>query len=192
MADVTCDMDDKCGRTIVNFPTNFAGTCKMTQGTHGFTMMALSWLHVLIWLFVMFGGLLHRNVAVANMLIALPIIFVVQAMPMHPINTAKMLEVKAHGGKTGGVSAPRDRPHPRELCDRKHHARMLGMPIAEYDRAKRQVDGYATSIALNSWVFRLRRKLNDWSFANPLSAQGLIVLSFIANSQILFWAHRRL
>ena len=150
---------------------------------HELIMVALSWLHVLIWLFVMFGGILHRKIAILNMLIALPIIYVIQAMPMHPINTAKSMQVKANGNSTLD-----DTPlHPREACDRRHHARMLGMTLDDYERNKKQVDHYVKSIAITAWLFNIRNKLNDWSFANPLSAQGLIILSYIINSQILYW-----
>jgi|APGre2960657404_1045060.scaffolds.fasta_scaffold183543_1 hypothetical protein len=150
---------------------------------HELIMMMLSWLHVLVWIFVMFGGILNRKITVMNMLIALPIIYVIQAMPMHPINTAKSLQVQSHGDATFNKSLL----HPREACDRRHHARMLGMTLYEYERNKQQVDHYANSIAITAWVFYIRQKLNDWSFANPLSAQGLIILSYIINSHILYW-----
>jgi len=49
----------------------------------------ISLIHILIWLFVLFGFLINKNFVLINLLIVIPFIYILHLLPMHVLNELK-------------------------------------------------------------------------------------------------------
>ena len=54
-------------------------------------------LHLFVWIFSIFGGFIHKNVALFNVYVFLPIIYIFQCLPNHIIIWIKIYIINKNG-----------------------------------------------------------------------------------------------
>lgn len=148
----------------------------------------LVFVHTAVWLFALFGCLvLGKKAALFNILILLPIIYVFQSLPVHLILKEKMKYVLSHKDclkKNENML----RSH-RSDCDDEHVSKVTGIPIDDVIDSYKYITYYEDLFPLNALNRKLAFMFSDISYMNPLSPQGLILLSFIINIYYLKFTH---
>lgn len=148
----------------------------------------LVFVHTVIWLFALFGCLvLGKKAALFNILILLPIIYVFQSLPVHLILKEKMEYVLSHRDcLKKNENMPRSH---RSDCDDEHVSKVTGIPVDDVIDSYKYITYYEDKFPLNALNRRLAFMFSDISYMNPLSPQGLILLSFIINVYYLKFIH---
>lgn len=143
-------------------------------------MYGLVALHTIIWLVALFGGIVFgKSVALFNILVLLPCIYVFQSLPVHLILKEKMkyvLEHKEHLKKN-----ERTRHSHRSDCDHAYVSKITGIPIDDVLESYKYITYYEDKFFLNAVNRKLAYFFSDRSYMNPLSPQGLILLGFVIN-----------
>lgn len=136
--------------------------------------------HTLVWLFALFGCLFFgKKAAVFNVLILLPVIYIFQSLPVHLILKEKMIYVLKH---KDCLKKNDDMPRShRSDCDDFHVSKVTGIPIDDVIDSYKYITYYEDKFPLNALNRKLAYMLSDVSYMNPLSPQGLILLSFVIN-----------
>jgi len=138
--------------------------------------------HLCIWLFVAFGGFFSNKIIFFNVFIVLPLIYVAQAMPNHPITKEKIKYILEHKDEFSDpdpfVSYCYNKIDPIEV---EHLKKELGAKEEEIIKAFTIMQRYEISLGIPKIVLLIYRNFCN-SYRNPMDAQGFIVLAYILNS----------
>ena len=136
-------------------------------------------IHLTIWFIVYFGCLFNSTLNKFNLLILLPVIFIAQSLPFHPIMYTKMKYIKEN------FNAHND----NNLCDEekedmKRLSRIFNEP---YDKILEYYSTYMNNEDIIGKHLRIIRKhCDDYCNKNPFSSQGLIIIGYIINVYAYF------
>jgi hypothetical protein len=147
-------------------------------------MYGLVVLHTVIWLFALFGGIvLGKNVALFNIFVLLPIVYVFQSLPVHLILKEK-IEFVLKNKKFLKKNELTLHSH-RSDCDDSHVSKVTGIPTEDIIESYKYITYYEDKFYLNDMNRKLAYMFSDISYMNPLSPQGLIILAFVTNTYYL-------
>jgi hypothetical protein len=117
-------------------------------------------LHILIWLFVIFGGFISVNYLYINIFIIIPAIYVLHMLNFHILNKVKLNLLHIEEEDNNKLS---EINHCSKQCE----------PNEELDK---YLNKYILPKILNNIKYYYRH-----SFGNPVSPQGLLILGYIVN-----------
>lgn len=150
-------------------------------------LYAMSLGHMLIWLFVTFGGLWKREIVVLNTLVLLPIIYAVQTVfPAHVIIERKIRDISSEGD-WGPV-----KPHVFtrwEVEDVRHLADVTGLEEAEVARCYEILKSHESNLVVPAVLDAVARS-TERSYRCPVDALGLIVIAYIVNCALFATLYR--
>lgn len=150
------------------------------------TLYALCGAHILVWLVVMFGGLVSRRVAVVNVALFLPTVFIVQcALKTHVFIRAKTKLVLDRPEAFEVPSSTDDFTEAEEL-EMTRDARQMGYDVSDVRYARRVFHHYEDRLVLPRLTHWINRRCAA-SFQNPVSAQGMLVVAYAVNAARLLW-----
>lgn len=139
-------------------------------------------IHLFIWLFVAFGGFFSNKIIFFNIFILLPIFYIAQAMPNHPIAKEKIKYILEHKDEFSDpepfVSYCYNKIDEREI---KHLQKEFGSSEEDTIRATLIMQSYDNCLGVPAVVTMIYRNFCE-SYRNPLDPQGIIVLAYILNS----------
>jgi len=139
-------------------------------------------IHLFIWLFVAFGGFFSNKIIFFNIFILLPIFYIAQAMPNHPIAKEKIKYILEHKDEFSDpepfVSYCYNKIDEREI---KHLQKEFGSSEEDTIRATLIMQSYDNCLGVPAVVTIIYRNFCE-SYRNPLDPQGIIVLAYILNS----------
>jgi hypothetical protein len=142
-------------------------------------MYGLVIFHTVVWLVALFGGIVFgKKVALLNLYVLLPFVYVFQSLPIHLILKEKMefvLKNKRHLKKKEFLHSH------RSDCDDEYVSKVTGIPLDDVIESYKYITYYEDKFFLNEINRRLAYYFSDRSYMNPLSPQGLIILGFIIN-----------
>jgi len=135
--------------------------------------------HIGIWVFTLFAWAIKQQKIA---LILLSFIFIFQCFPFHGIIKKKLEFIKKH--KKYLKKIPDFTIESRSKCTFEYYSKALDMSPEEV----RDLFSYLRYYELSTCVLSTKKKLYDYfeenSFENPLSSQGMIIISFILNTFI--------
>ena len=139
-------------------------------------------IHLFIWLFVAFGGFFSNKIIFFNIFILLPIFYIAQALPNHPIAKEKIKYILEHKDEFSDpepfVSYCYNKIDEREI---KHLQKEFGSSEEDTIRATLIMQSYDNCLGVPAVVTIIYRNFCE-SYRNPLDPQGIIVLAYILNS----------
>lgn len=145
--------------------------------------------HLCIWLFVAFGGFLSTKILLFNVFILLPIVYIAQAMPNHPITKEKIKYILDHKDEFKDpepfVSYCYNKIDEKEV---KHLQKELGGSKEEIIKAILIMQSYENLLGIPNLVTIIYRNFCN-SYRNPMDPQGFIVLAYILNSWAFLSKH---
>jgi hypothetical protein len=116
------------------------------------------------------------------MFILLPIVYIAQAMPNHPITKEKIKYILEHKDEFSDpepfVSYCHNKVDPKEV---KHLQKELGGSEEETIKAIMIMQGFENCLGVPALITIIYRQFCE-SYRNPLDPQGFIVLAYILNS----------
>jgi hypothetical protein len=147
--------------------------------------------HLLIWLFVAFGGFFSDKIIFFNMLIVLPVIYIAQAMPNHPITKEKVKYILEHRDEFSDpepfVSYCYNKVDPKEV---EHLKKEFGGKEDEIIKVIMIIQEYENCFGIPKLCTLIYRNFCN-SYRNPMDAQGFIVLAYILNSIAFLSKHNK-
>ena len=139
-------------------------------------------LHVCIWLFVAIGGFFSTKILYLNIFIILPIIYIIQAMPNHPITKQKIKYILEHKNEFTNpepfISYCYNRIDPNEV---EHLQKELGGTKEDILNAIVTMQKYEHCLGIPTLITIISRNFCE-SYRNPMDPQGFIVLAYILNT----------
>jgi len=139
-------------------------------------------IHLFIWIFVAFGGFFSNKIIFFNIFILLPIVYIAQAMPNHPITKEKIKYILEHKDEFSDpepfVSYCYNKIDQKEV---KHLQKELGGSEEETIKAIMIMQGFENCLGVPALITIIYRQFCE-SYRNPLDPQGFIVLAYILNS----------
>jgi hypothetical protein len=112
-------------------------------------------IHILIWLFIIFGGFISPTYSKHNIYSIIPLIYLLHMLPFHLLLESKLFIIN-NNNKTSN--------------NNKSNSKIL----------KENEDKY-----IIPHIFDKMNNMFSSSFANPLSPQGLLILGYIVNIYLL-------
>jgi hypothetical protein len=148
-------------------------------------------IHLFIWLFVAFGGFFSNKIIFFNIFILLPIVYIAQAMPNHPITKEKIKYILEHKDDFSDpepfVSYCYNKVDPKEV---KHLQKELGGSEEDIIRAILVMQSFENCLGIPALITIIYRNFCE-SYRNPLDPQGFIVLAYILNSIAFLSKHNK-
>lgn len=149
-------------------------------------------IHLLIWLFVAFGGFFSDKIIFLNIFIILPLIYVAQSSKHHPITKMKIKYILEHEDEffvpEPFVSYCYNRLDSKEV---EQLEKELGRSKEDVIKAFLIMQTYENSLGFPYALTSLYRNFCD-SYKNPFDAQGLIVFAYMLNSLAFLSKHYNL
>lgn len=146
-------------------------------------------IHLAIWLFVAIGGFFSSKILFLNLLVFLPVIYIVQSMSNHPITKEKIIYILQHKDEFKDpepfVSYCYNKIDPKEV---EHLKKEVGGSDEDIIRALLIIQSYEFSMGIPYIIINIYRKCCD-SYRNPMDSQGVIVFAYILNSLALLSKH---
>ena len=118
--------------------------------------------HVIIWIFVVFGGMISSNICKFIIFIMIPFIYIVHILPFHIIVETKLRIIEKEKSD--------------DLKNKSSHDLLT------------EIEG--RNIIIN--LFHKLQKALDFSLCHPLSAQGLLILGYIINVYLLKYVYNEI
>uniref|UniRef100_A0A6C0LYI5 Uncharacterized protein n=1 Tax=viral metagenome TaxID=1070528 RepID=A0A6C0LYI5_9ZZZZ len=140
-------------------------------------LMLLCLIHLIIWCFAMFGCIISKKIALFNIFILLPIMYVAQSMSFHCIMKSKIDFVSKY--KDILMNKTMDIPDD-ERDELTIEAKKLNMTGQEFINILGYIENYSDKYIIPKLYETAKRKLYT-SYRNPLSSQGTIILCYIIN-----------
>ena len=138
--------------------------------------------HLCIWLFVAFGGFFSTKILLFNVFILLPIVYIVQAMPNHPITKEKIKYILEQKNEFKDperfISYCYNRIDEKEV---EHLQKELEASKKEIIKAILIMQKYENSLGIPKLITIISRQFCN-SYRNPMDPQGFIVFAYILNS----------
>jgi hypothetical protein len=153
---------------------------------HEFSLYVGNGIHIIIWIYLFFAWcLLFWNAKIAKihivfiLLVALPLVYVVQSLPCHAILLAKMNYIQKH--RRYFRSLPR---YPFDRVDQ-HILQNIALAL-KWDLAKVQdlmtvVKSYEDDLYIPKLITAGKQLFEGRSFLNPLTPQGMIIIGYVIN-----------
>ncbi len=114
-------------------------------------------IHVLIWIYLIIGGLISDDQCNIILFYALPAVYLIHLLPIHLLSTAKKLLIRSNKKEF-------------EVDEKNNNVETIA---EEYENKN-----------IIWYIFSGITKMFTHSFQNPLSPQGLLILGFISNLYI--------
>lgn len=144
-----------------------------------FVMYLLVSVHIVIWLYVLLGGLLFPQHIPFILLCLLPVIYVVQSMPCHFIVYSKLKFIEKHRDHMHSLGSYVFNVDDVSAIEQIHVT--CGIDKNQLIDSWRVMKYYEHKLILPEMVDRMRIWFDQRSYINPLSPQGMLTLSFICN-----------
>lgn len=148
-------------------------------------------IHLLIWIFVGLGGFFSNKILYFNIFILLPIVYIAQSMPNHPITKQKIKYILEHKDEFSNpepfVSFCYNKIDEKEI---KHIQKEFGSSEEDTIRAFLIMQKYENCLGVPALITIIYRQFCE-SYRNPLDAQGFIVLAYILNSVAFLSKHNK-
>lgn len=150
-------------------------------------LLILSALHILIWTITFLGGILSSKVALLNLLVFLPMIFVIQSIfPFHILCMHKLRYIDKHIHAFPPPTYIRlDKWHKFDI---QNMAALSGKRYEDIERCFLIMKHYENLTGVPIVIGWLRESFQK-SFRNPFEASGLIVIGFIINVFLVYFKH---
>lgn len=142
-------------------------------------MFFLNFAHIVAWLYVFLVGFAYPSHIPFILLVLLPLIYIVQSMPCHFMVYAKLMFIKKHRHELKSLDSFHFNEDDKIAIDRIHVT--CGLDKAFLVDAWKVIKYYEHLFVIPYFIDVMRARFDKISYANPLSPQGLIVLSFIIN-----------
>lgn len=140
-------------------------------------------IHVLIWLVVVFGGLLSYEIVLLNLYVFLPLIFVLQSvLSSHIIVRFKLEYIWNHKEQLNSNSGYTFTKH--DYQDIMQYNERMNLPKEQIEYSVRVLKYYEHQCVLPKVLDNLKMMFAN-SFRNPFDAQALIVIGLLVNLVIL-------
>ena len=151
-------------------------------------LSTLMFVHALLWMVSVFGGLVSPRVCLLNLFVLLPIIYIVQsASPFHVIMRAKMQHIVDNYDDFPPAPVPDMTDEQRN--DFNSLAKIMGIrDVTPYAAVYCSQEDVMTRNAKRLKIAIDRKK----PFRHPLSAQGMIIFGFCINLAILRFVHHKI
>lgn len=156
-------------------------------------LLILMYIHVLIWIFVIIGGIVNYKICLLSLLVFLPLIYIVQMFPIHILVGLKINYIRLNFEELS-----KDIDFEKEKNNISFDERNAEFPkIAKFFNIDEEelVKYFCVYMCNEDPITSLFRKCKlffDFSFKHPLSAQGLIILGFIFNFFLLVFVHKKI
>jgi hypothetical protein len=137
-------------------------------------------IHIFVWIYVLFGGFISETQNDFILYIGLPTIFFVQLLPFHILNETKYMLVDNTKNNTDEYNNIEYKDINNLSIDDKHN---LCVENGFKNNNKKTIQLLKDTLnlyLLPKYIENLRY-MCKYSFQNPFSAQGLIIISFIIN-----------
>jgi hypothetical protein len=128
-----------------------------------FILQLLIILHILIWIFVIFGGIISYDYAKMNIMVIIPLIYILHILPFHIIVENKLKIINNNNNNYNKNTPSEDRLNPMDIL-------------------KKEENKYI----IPDLFYKLLNLFSN-SFANPLSPQGLLILGYIVNTYLIYY-----
>ena len=79
----------------------------------------------------------------------------------------------------------------RSNCDFEYYSKILNIPIEELFELYDYLSYYENNFIISNKFNKYKNNLDEHTFANPLSPQGMIIICFIVNLFLLLWYLRK-
>ncbi len=137
------------------------------------------WIHIFIWIFAFFAGLISYKLIGFNMYVLLPGIYLIQSvLPTHIIMKSKMKFIWKHRHQLqvldNYIVTPQDK------FDILHYAKQESVPYEQALYCFKVLKYYEHKTILPKIIDEIKVFFID-SFRNPLDAQGMIILGYLFN-----------
>ena len=134
-------------------------------------------IHVIVWLIVLFGGFVSYKLAILNLYILLPLIYIVQSMSFHFIMKEKIRHIKDNKKYLCNkiLNLPEE-----EIVELSIEAKKLNMTTKELIDILGYIEYYSDQYIIPYYFEKLKRNSYS-SWKNPFSPQGVIILGYIFN-----------
>lgn len=155
---------------------------KPTIATYGpdIMMYVLSGIHVVVWLYIFFGGLIFPSHIPYIILGFVPLFFLIQSLPCHLLLYAKLQYVQRHKHMLGSVPLYRMTNDDQQAMQQVHITCKLEKN--ELIESWKVLKYYSYAFLLPEWLDIGRRFFDKHSFMNPLSLQGMLIIALFINS----------
>lgn len=148
-------------------------------------------LHVLVWLFVMFGGIISEKICKLNLFIFIPLIYMIQILPCHLFVSKKIIEINHNYDNYNEIEID-DGDFEFFMNDPSYmkNIKILNIP---QDRIQKITKIYI--LEENKYILPMvQRRLRFYftkSFGDPLSHQKILILGMIINVYALRYIYKR-
>lgn len=151
----------------------------MTNKYYSPYLILICVIHILIWIVSMIGALFIKDLALINMIIIIPIIFIMQSFQnFHPFVIHKMKYIIENMDKFNDVQETYI-SH-LEMNDIERIANELNITIDESLKGFEIMKEHEYILLIPKYLDNLKQKF-DSSFRNPFEASGLIIISLFIN-----------
>lgn len=138
-------------------------------------------IHIMVWLYVFFAWTLPYNQyhIMFILLVFLPGFYIVQSMPCHAIVYAKLMFIKNNRHHFKSCYDCEIGRYDRYIVG--NIAQSCNMSEDELIDILKILKYYEHALVLPKLVENARAKFSGRSFENPLSAQGMLILTYVIN-----------
>lgn len=147
-------------------------------------LLAVYVIHILVWVFVIFGGIVSPNMCKFNLFILVPVIYIIHTFPFHVLLKKKLEMINQNIESFEQVNREVDPVIADQLMK-------SGPPNISQERKLKIAQIYFAEEdkLLIPKLFRQLCGVFSESFANPFSPQGLLILGMITNVYLLkfYW-----
>lgn len=147
------------------------------------TILLLTIFHIFFWLFFIFGGIFSKKICKINLYLILPLIYLIHIIPFHFILKKKIDEINnnyEYLTKQLDLSKVNRKDFEFMKQDNQFQKQLLGIKEDHKDNITKIYILEENKLILPMIQRRLRFLFLN-SFADPLSAQGMVILGCIIN-----------
>ena len=157
------------------------------MNSYEFILYFLILIHLFIWIFSLLSGFFGIKFIIFNLYILLPLIYLFQYLPFHKIVELKLRFIKnniKYFNQNIDNNIRNEYYNYKTKCNYDYFSKILNINNKELLQLYDILYYYENNIFIIYYFEKLKNKLNNTTFSNPLSPQGLIILSFITNLYI--------
>lgn len=158
-------------------------------------LITLFMLHMLIWIFCFFGGFFSLKFVKIITLIFLPVNYLIHLLPYHIFVKEKINKINKNIEYYTNKNEEKMRKITKEELDI-YNGNFLKNFSQDISKERKDLIVKIYICEENSYIFpkmlRNIRKIFNNTYFNPLSAQGMIILSYIINIYLLKFKYKTL
>lgn len=155
-----------------------------------FILSLLYILHIVVWIYIVFGGFLSKGNALFIVYIAIPLVYILHMLPYHIICKMKAKTIDKHLDDFWKQLTLKEKSV--ELDLEIYNVIRVCFDNVEEDRIikiVRVLQAKENSITFVRY-FNMIKNMFKYSFQNPLSPQGMLILGFIVNLNLLKYYYK--